>query len=108
MIFVDLGTFFSMLAVEIDRPGIGWRKGKMKGELAEGKARITQFALDPHFHAHITKHGTELPQGLKDAHYGENRSWSQGSPQMREWSGSDLGEFLTAFCMLLIDLTREA
>ena len=37
--------FFSMLVVELDRPGMGWRKGKKKGELPECNPRIVKFAL---------------------------------------------------------------
>ena len=75
--------FFAEIVVEVDRPGMGWRKGKKKGELPECNARINKFTLDPEFETFINQFGIELPDGLKaaDSSYWK-RSESQGSPRM--------------------------
>lgn len=73
--------FFQEITVEIDRPGIGWRKGKKKGELPPSNPRITKFTLDPRFVAYIEQSGIELPALLKQASEDQpKRSSFQGSP----------------------------
>lgn len=73
--------FFSVLVVELDRPGVGWRKGKKKGELPECNPRIVKFALQEKFALFVDQSQLELPEALKKAQrYDENLSESQGSP----------------------------
>lgn len=72
--------FFSMLVIEIDRPGMNWRSGKKKGELPECNARITKFTLDPRFEAFVLQSGIDLPDALKKAEGYENLSENHGSP----------------------------
>jgi hypothetical protein len=72
--------FFSVIVVELDRPGMNWRRGKKKGKLPECNARITKFALDPRFEAFILQTGIDLPDPLKNAEGYENLSESHGSP----------------------------
>lgn len=75
--------FFSALVVEIDRAGMGWRKGKLKGELPICNPRIMKFALNSEFKAYIEENTIELPASLRQAEiYVENRSESQGSPRI--------------------------
>jgi hypothetical protein len=75
--------FFSALVVEVDRPGMGWRRGKKKGELPICNARIQKFALEPRFGAFVAQTGMDLPEALKKA---ERYSWNlwdnHGSPCM--------------------------
>lgn len=88
--------FFQEITVEIDRAGVGWRKGKKKGELPPSNPRIVKFTLDPRFVAYIEQSGIELPEGLKcAADYSARRSSFQGSPSLstRWWSA---WEFLEA------------
>lgn len=78
-----LRLFFSELVVEIDRPGVGWRKGKKKGQLPECNARIKKFALEPRFEEFIAQSQIALPSALQNAErYSANRSINQGSPCM--------------------------
>ena len=73
--------FFSKIVVELDRPGLGWRKGKKKGELPECNAHIAKFAFQEQFALFVAASSLELPDGLKNAqHYDENLSDSHGSP----------------------------
>ncbi len=75
--------FFSELTVEIDRAGLGWRKGKKKGELPLSNPRIVSFTLDPRFDEFVEQTGLELPDALKNLTcYSPKRSERQGSPCM--------------------------
>ena len=75
--------FFSKLIVEVDRPGMGWRKGKKKGELPVCNARIKKFALTPPFAEFVARSGIELPDALKRAEpYSLNLSFNHGSPRI--------------------------
>lgn len=81
--------FFSVMVVEVDRPGMGWRKGKKKGELPECNARIKKFALEPRFAEFVQQSHIELPNALTQAEcYSENRSINHGSP--RDYKRTDL------------------
>jgi hypothetical protein len=97
-----LRLFFSKLQVEVDRPGMGWRKGKRKGELPECNAHIKKYAFEPHFAEFVDKSGIKLPEALERAErYSENRWDNQGSPSLatRSWSA---WEFLEALHVFLI------
>jgi site-specific DNA recombinase len=59
--------FFSALVIEIDRPGLGWKKGRKKGEPIVYNPRLTKFALEPTFAAFVDKSGFELPDAFKKA-----------------------------------------
>lgn len=73
--------FFSKIVIELDRPGVGWRKGKKKGELPECNARIVKFAFQDKFALFVDQLHLELPEALKVAErYHENLSDFQGSP----------------------------
>jgi hypothetical protein len=98
-----LRLFFSRLVVEVDRPGIGWRKGKKKGELPDCNARIKKFALAPQFAEFVNRSGLSLPQPLKAAEGHENLCSSQGSPWAAVSRGSDW-EFLKSFEVCLEEM----
>ena len=75
--------FFSAIMIELDRPGMGWRRGKYKGDLPECNPRIVKFAFDRRFELFMEQAGIKIPVSLKEAqHYVENRSETQGSPRM--------------------------
>lgn len=75
--------FFAKLVVELDRPGLGWRKGKKKGELPECNPRIVKFALQEKFALFVDHAHFELPDALNNAErIYENLSESHGSPCM--------------------------
>lgn len=73
--------FFAGLVLETDRPGLGWREGKKKGELPECNTRIAKFAFAPDFATYMQHNNVELPEAFKNAEtYSENLSESQGFP----------------------------
>src|SRR5581483_9151999 len=94
--------FFSTLVVELDRPGLGWRKGKKKGELPECHPRIVKFALQEKFALFVKHAQLELPEALRRAqHYDENLSESHGSPS--NYTRIDLSlQFIDSLRALLI------
>lgn len=74
---------FSKMVIMLDRPGMGWRKGKYKGDLPICNTRLVKYALDPRFELFIEETKMELPESLKQVErYVENRSESHGSPRM--------------------------
>lgn len=75
--------FFTKIVIELDRPGLGWRKGKKKGDLPECNSHIVKFAFQEKFAAFVSASNLELPEALKNAqHYDENLSERNGSPCM--------------------------
>ncbi len=75
--------FFSELVIEVDRPGMGWRRGKKKGEQPQSNPRITKFALESHFETFLQQAEMELPDDLKKAEcYSRSRSTAHGFPCM--------------------------
>jgi len=75
--------FFARLVIQTERPGVGWRKGKKKGELPECNSHIAKFALQEKFALFVEHSGLELPEVLKNAdRYSENLSDLHGSPCM--------------------------
>lgn len=88
--------FFSNIVIHVDRPGMGWRKGKKRGELPVCNSHIIKFALQEKFAAFIQQSGLEIPEALKKAEcYSENLSSFQGSPRRRVRIGSDFAFFQT-------------
>ncbi len=76
-----LRLFFAKLQIEVDRPGVGWRKGKTKGELPDCNARIKKFAFEERFAQFIEQAGITLPEAFKQAeNYSANLWTNQGSP----------------------------
>ncbi len=74
-------VFFQDITVEIDRPGMGWRKGKKKGDLPPSNPRIVKFTLDPRFVAYMEQSGIELPSALQKVSEDQpKRSSFHGSP----------------------------
>ncbi len=74
-------VFFREITVTTDRVGVGWRKGKKKGELPPSNPRIVKFTLDPQFAAYLEQSGLELPGALQNiGDYSARRSERQGSP----------------------------
>lgn len=74
---------FSKMVIMLDRPGMGWRKGKYKGDLPICNTRLVKYALDPRFEMFIEETKMELPESLKQVErYVENRSESHGSPRI--------------------------
>lgn len=82
--------FFSTIVIGIDRPGLGWRKGKKKGELPECNSCIQKFALEEKSAVFVDQSKLTLPDGLKNA---ERYSWNlwdnHGSPC--DYTRTDLG-----------------
>lgn len=59
--------FFAELVIEVNRPGIAWKKGTKKGEVPEYQPRLSKFALEPRFELFVQQSGLELPDVLKNA-----------------------------------------
>lgn len=107
-LFVRL--FFSELTVQVDRPGMNWRKGKKKGELPQSNPRIVHFTLDEQFDEFVEQTGLELPAQLQNLNcYSAKRSERHGSPSLatRSWSAWEFLEALYAFLIAAVERDKE-
>lgn len=64
---VVMRLFFAELVIEVNRPGIAWKKGTKKGEVPEYQPRLTKYKLAPRFDEFVQETGIELPEVLKQA-----------------------------------------
>lgn len=59
--------FFAELVIEVNRPGIAWKKGTKRGEVPQYEPRLSRFMLAPNFDSFINQAGIPLPDVLNKA-----------------------------------------
>ena len=62
-----LRMFFAKLVIEVNRPGMGWKRGTKKGEFPIYNPCLKKFAFEPRFADFEDLSGIELPEMLKQA-----------------------------------------
>ena len=101
-------TFFAGLTIEVNRPGIAWKKGTKKGKVPHYTPRLCKFAFEPRFDTFVRQAGIELPKGLRGAERQSPAYLSErnGSPFLAK--GYTLGvEFIESLRMLKAFLSRQ-